>query len=157
MRLFLLTFLFVGSVFASTTAAQTVTQPSANDATAIETTLSAFLYGASVNDPKVHETFWADELTYTSSSGTRFDKATLLQGTANATRIDDADVQAWYSAENIELKAIGDIVLLNFTLVSTNVATKHRDTYLNSGVMVYRDARWQAINWNATREAATSH
>jgi hypothetical protein len=43
--------------------------------------------------------------------------------------------------------------VVNFTLVSNtdNNADYSRETFLNSGVFIQRDGRWQAVNWNATR------
>lgn len=157
MRFFLLSCCLCWSVLSTTALAQSATTVSAADSEAIGLALREFLYGASVNDRGAHEAFWADELTYTSSSGSRFGKATLLEGMANATRIDDAAVGAWYTAEDIALTAVGDAVVLNFKLVSTAVASAERETFYNSGVLIFRDDRWQAINWQATRTASTNH
>ena len=118
--------------------------------------VEAFLYGASVNDVQAHDKFWAAELTYTSSSGTRFGKAQLMAGMADAKRIADAEVSTWYSAEAIELKAVGDAVIVNFTLVATDAANDSRETFFNTGVLVENKAGWQALNWNATRTATTN-
>lgn len=116
-------------------------------------TLERFLHGASVNDATIHDEFWAEELTYTSSSGHRFGKAELMQGVHESGPVDEADVDAWYSAEAISVKEVDSTVVLNFTLVATPAEGSDASVqrFLNSGVLVRRDGRWQAINWHATR------
>ena len=56
--------------------------------------LEAFLKGAAANDAAVHDAFWAEELVYTSSSGTRFGKAELMAGVHASGPADPADVEA---------------------------------------------------------------
>ncbi|MGX5914772.1 nuclear transport factor 2 family protein [Aliidiomarina sp. Khilg15.8] len=120
-------------------------------------TLERFLHGASVNDATIHDHFWADDLTYTSSSGHRFGKADLMQGVREGDQIDEAQVDVWYSAAEVSIKPLGDNVILNFTLVATpsegNEAPVQR--FFNSGVLIHQDGRWQALNWHATRAATT--
>lgn len=120
---------------------------------AVISAVEDFLYGASISDVQAHEKFWAPELTYTSSSGTRFGKAQLMSGMTGVEKVADAEVTSWYTAEAIELKSFGPSIIINFTLVATDTATGKRSTYLNTGVMVERDGQWQAVNWNATRTA----
>ena len=112
-------------------------------------TIETFLYGASINDPEAHATFWADGLTYTSSRGTRYDKATLMDGLTGAEANDPEQVNTWYGAQNIEIKPLGEAVIVNFTLTSAT-AGEITDRFYNTGVFIKRDNRWQAINWNAT-------
>lgn len=122
---------------------------------AVTSAVEDFLYGASINDVQAHAAFWAPELTYTSSSGVRFGKTQLMDGMTATTTTPEDEVSAWYTAEDIELKAFGPSIIINFTLVATDVATGKRETFLNTGVMVERQGQWQAVNWNATRSAAT--
>lgn len=112
-------------------------------------TIDTFLYGASINDPQAHAQFWADGLTYTSSRGTRYDKATLMEGLQGVEANDPEQVNTWYGAEDIEIKDLGNAVIVNFTLTSTT-GGKVTDRFYNTGVFVKREGRWQAINWNAT-------
>ncbi|RUO39893.1 nuclear transport factor 2 family protein [Aliidiomarina taiwanensis] len=112
-------------------------------------TIETFLYGASINDPQAHAAFWADGLTYTSSSGKRFGKETLMQGFEGVQPEDPAQTDTWYGAEDIEVKVLNKVVIVNFTLTAaTDGIVIGR--YFNTGVFVHRDGRWQAINWNAT-------
>ncbi|KPD21099.1 nuclear transport factor 2 family protein [Idiomarina abyssalis] len=111
--------------------------------------VKAFLYGASINSPKAHDRFWAEELTYTSSSGNRFGKEHLMSGMKDAKAKDPEKVEVWYEAEDIEVKQFGDTVVFNFTLTAEEEG-KVTKYYYNTGVLIERDGRWQAVNWNAT-------
>lgn len=42
--------------------------------------LNQFLKGASENSIEMHDRFWAEELIYTSSSGQRYGKKTIMDG-----------------------------------------------------------------------------
>lgn len=108
-----------------------------------------FLHGASINDPKAHERFWADELTYTSSSGDRFGKEKLMSGMKDAKAKKPSEVKVWYGAEDIEVKQFGDTVIFNFTLTAEEEG-KVTQYFYNTGVLIERNGRWQAVNWNAT-------
>ncbi|WP_258240925.1 nuclear transport factor 2 family protein [Pseudidiomarina homiensis] len=140
-------------IFAPLASAQEARPISDAEQFAVTSAVEDFLYGASVNDVQAHDVFWAPELTYTSSSGVRFGKSQLMEGMTDTTMIPEDEVTAWYTAEDIELKAFGPSIIINFTLVSTDVATGNRETFLNTGVMVERRGQWQAVNWNATRTA----
>ncbi|MAO68800.1 MULTISPECIES: nuclear transport factor 2 family protein [Idiomarina] len=111
--------------------------------------VKAFLYGASINSPKAHDRFWAEELTYTSSSGNRFGKEHLMSGMKDAKAKDPEEVKVWYGAEDIEVKQFGDTVVFNFTLTAEEEG-KVTKYYYNTGVLIERDGRWKAVNWNAT-------
>lgn len=134
------------------TAALAAEATHSNRADAVAKTVDHFLYGASVNDKIIHGAFWAEALTYTSSSGIRFGREQLMSGMQDAVRLPDDEVDSWYTAENLEVKWAGDAAIVNFTLVAT-AADGSRQEYLNSGVLVERDGRWQAMNWNATHKA----
>ncbi|MCK7459770.1 nuclear transport factor 2 family protein [Idiomarina aminovorans] len=109
-----------------------------------------FLYGASINDPEAHERFWAEDLTYTSSSGNRFGKAYLMSELDGAGPKDPGEVNVWYGAEDIEVKPFGDTVVFNFTLTAEEEG-KVTQYYYNTGVLIERDGLWQAVNWTATK------
>ena len=112
--------------------------------------LHTFLEGAGINDPAIHHAFWADELVYTSSNGTRFGKSELMKGVNETGKLAPQTVTTRYRAEDIDIRLVEQIALLNFTLVAETSENKITGKYLNSGVFVWRDNRWQAINWQAT-------
>ena len=115
--------------------------------------LAAFVEGAAANDAAVHDAFWAEELVYTSSSGTRFGKAELMAGVHASGPADPADVEASYGTRDVIVRLVGELGLLDFTLVAFE-ADGAEQLYLNSGTFVWRDGRWQAVNWQATKAAA---
>ncbi|MGM0481993.1 MAG: nuclear transport factor 2 family protein [Pseudomonadota bacterium] len=112
--------------------------------------VTEFLYGASINDPAAHDKFWADELTYTSSSGNRFGKDHLMSNLSDAEPKKPENIRVWYSAEDIEIKTFGEAVIFNFKLVAEK-KDKVTEYYYNTGVLIERDGRFQAVNWNATQ------
>lgn len=125
----------------------------APDTAGAKAAVDHFLYGASISDASIHNNFWADDLTYTSSRGTRFGKNELMSGMQGSTPIAEDAVTTWFSAEDVELKTYGEMVVINFTLISKNTDGDVVGRHLNTGVLVFRDDRWQAVNWNATTAA----
>jgi hypothetical protein len=121
------------------------------DENVLQERLDWFLAGATANDAEVHEAFWADALVYTSSSGTRFGKAELMQGVRQAEAPDGTS----YRAENVHFQVLGEAVVVTFRLVA-EAPDGERSYYLNTGVLQSGDAGWQAVTWQATREAAAS-
>ncbi|SEA56130.1 nuclear transport factor 2 family protein [Alkalimonas amylolytica] len=125
---------------------------SANDDRAeITALLHQFLAGASRNDAKIHQSFWAEDLVYTSSAGTRFGKDTLMQGVHRTGPIAEADIRLHYGAEDIQIRIYGDVAVLNFTLLGNSDAEQLR--FYNSGTLQRNDTGWQVVSWHATRAA----
>jgi hypothetical protein len=114
--------------------------------------LDDFLSGATVNDAAIHDAFWAEELVYTSSRGTRFGKASLMAGVQESGPVAPEDVDAVYSARDVRIRLIGELALLDFVLVAAE-GDGSAALYLNSGVFVWRGGRWQAVSWQATTAA----
>ena len=120
----------------------------------LKPTLDTFMEGASRNDATIHEQFWHDDLTYTSSNGTRFGKQQLMQGVISAgPTAQTDDYWSWYTAEDLTYTAVDALVVINFVLVAhteSNAGYGHEE-YFNSGVLVWHEGRWQALNWQATQ------
>jgi hypothetical protein len=96
---------------------------------------------------EMHDRFWADDLTYTSSSGTRFGKAFIMAGfEKNA----ESESSPKYHAEDMEIKLFDDIAIVAFKLIS-NSNDGGQKSYLNSGTFQKRAGQWKAVNWQATR------
>jgi len=120
----------------------------------IASLLNEFL--AKVDDPAMHDRFWADNLIYASAAGVVKTKAGILEsmraGDAPGTRERKPDEpKATFSAEDVKVRALAtDVAVLNFRLVQhVGDKTNH---FRNSGTFVRRDGRWQAVSWQATRE-----
>lgn len=112
--------------------------------------LDAFLDGASRNDPAAHERFWADDLVYTSSAGTRTNKAEILAGLRS--EAPDEGPPTRYSAEDVRIRQYGDTAVVAFRLVGrTEGDAPEVSHYLNTGTFVRRDGEWRVVAWQATR------
>lgn len=101
---------------------------------------------------EAHEQFWAEDLVYTSSNGTRFGKADILQGFAGSeTTDDDSDsLPIVYSGEDVNVQVFGTTAVVTFRLVGTPKDGSEPLEYFNSGTFLKRQGRWQAVNWQAT-------
>ena len=128
-------------------------QPAAADSAEAELTdlLRDFL--ANVDTRAAHDRLWAPDLIYTSSSGLRFGKATVLE---SYDEDEPAAATVRYSAEDIRVQRYGDAAIVAFRLVAEPVDDASGETvrqFLNTGTFVKRDGRWQAVAWQATRAA----
>ena len=113
--------------------------------------LTEFLDGATRNDAAIHDKYWADELIYTSSGGTRFGKAELMQGVTSRGMLKPDEIDTVYSSEDVRIMQYGNTAVVAFVLVAKSDTETKR--YLNSGTFVKRDGKWQAVNWQATVKA----
>jgi hypothetical protein len=109
-----------------------------------------------VDDPAMHDRFWADDLVYVSAKGVVRTKAQILQsmraGDTPGTREKKPDEpKTTFSAEEVKVRSLApDVAVLNFRLVQhAGAATNH---FRNSGTFVRRGGKWQAVSWQATRE-----
>ena len=118
----------------------------------VEARLNWFLSG--VNDVEVHDQFWANDLIYTSSSGTRFGKSNIVDGMRNSAAPEEEN-SAWYGAENVTVRSLGEAVVLTFelTLYESAESTEPTQRYFNTGVLIKQDGSWRATDWQATKAA----
>ena len=123
----------------------------ADDKAELTALLSEFLDGATRNDAAIHNKYWADELIYTSSGGTRFGKAELMQGVTSRGMLKADDIDTVYSSEDVRIMQYGDTAVVAFVLVGRS--GKDTKRYLNSGTFVRKNGQWQAVNWQATVKA----
>jgi hypothetical protein len=107
-----------------------------------------------VDDPAMHERFWADDLIYVSAAGEVKSKAGILasmhKGDTPAAKKPE-EPQATFRAEEVKVRQLSaGVVVLNFRLVLTmgDKLTHFR----NSGTFVRRKGKWQAVSWQATKE-----
>ncbi len=128
---------------------------SASDADDLTTMLNDFLAGASVGNISAHESFWSDELVYTSSNGTRTNKANIIDGMRQAAAADDSvdsGPSTVYTAEEIEVDVYGTTAIVAFKLVGTPPGTSEDAVayYFNTGTFLKRDGAWEVVAWQAT-------
>src|SRR5438105_295654 len=120
----------------------------------ITSLLNEFL--AKVDDPAMHERFWADDLVYVSAAGVVRSKGEILKsmraGATPGTRDRKADEpKTTFSAEEVRVRPLGaDVAVLNFRLVQH--AGEKTNHFRNSGTFAKRNGKWQVVSWQATRE-----
>mgnify|MGYP003629774984 CR=1 FL=1 len=110
--------------------------------------LHNFMEGASNNDREIHDAFWAEDLIYTSSNGTRFGKAEIMAGFETETEV-PATPKTIYTAEDIQIKVYDDMAVVAFKMKGTT--GEEMQYYLNSGTFLKRNGRWEVVNWQATK------
>lgn len=125
----------------------------ADDIADLQIMLDHFLAGASYGKADVHDAFWHPDLIYTSSNGTRTDKASILDNVRNSPPIGDDGPSVIYTAEDVQIKIYGDTAIVAFKLVGTPQNTPDGDVayYLNTGTFLRADDGWSVIAWQATR------
>lgn len=125
----------------------------APDAAELTKLLRDFLAGASVNDIAAHDRFWADDLIYTGSAGTRKGKPDIMREVRMEGPPKRDNESAVYTAEDIRIQQYGDAAIVAFRLVSTSTqkdGAKKITNYLNSGTFLKRNGQWRVVNWQAT-------
>jgi len=121
----------------------------ANDADDLTRMLHEFL--AAADTEAAHQHFWADDLVYTSSSGTRTTKAEIMAGFSDSADEGESESGPVYSAEEVQLKMYGTTAVIAFTLVATPPDDSAVLYYFNTGTFLKRDGIWQVVAWQATR------
>ena len=106
-----------------------------------------------VTEAETHDRFWADDLIYTSSSGTRTNKADIMAGFDDADAGEGGEPGPVFSAEDVQIQVYGDTAVVAFKLVATPPAGSEElgvQNYLNTGTFLKRDAEWRVVAWQAT-------
>lgn len=125
----------------------------APDAVELTRLLNEFLAGAGRNDAAVHDRFWADDLIYTRSAGTRTNKADLMKGVRSAPAAKPDDPTTVYTAEDVRIQQYGSAAVVAFKLVGNTTrpdGTKSVSNHLNTGTFIKRNGKWQVVAWQAT-------
>ena len=123
----------------------------ASDREDIERLLHEFL--ASSHQRAAHLVFWADDLVYTSSNGTRFGRAEIVSGFDEAPESTQTPAVV-YSGDQVDIRLYGDTAIVAFRLIGTPAdaaddASQNR--YYNTGTLLKRDGAWQVVAWQATK------
>ncbi|MEO0575762.1 MAG: nuclear transport factor 2 family protein [Pseudomonadota bacterium] len=121
--------------------------------------LTTFLHGASYGKRQAHDRFWHDDLIYTSSNGTRTDKAQILSGISEDPSTPAEEPPTLFSADDIQVVMLSkSAAVIAFKLVAApNDAAKTpspaTNYYFNTGTFVKERGEWRAIAWQATTKA----
>ena len=110
--------------------------------------LRDFLGAVARADKKVFESFFADDVIYTGSTGMTMGKAEIMKGLEG--RADD--LKATYRAENITVHPYTDMAVVNFRMVMHDENGGKRKTayFRNTGTFLKRNGKWQVVAWHAT-------
>lgn len=111
--------------------------------------LHEFMDGASRNDREVHDNFWADDLIYTSSAGTRFGKEQIMSGFDESQPASNQTPTTVFTAEDIIVQQYDGMAVVAFKMKGTTGS--EAQFYLNSGTFVKRNGEWEVVNWQATK------
>lgn len=123
----------------------------ASDADDLKDMLNAFLAG--VTKAETHDRFWADDLVYTSSRGTRTNKEEIMSGFTSGGEEQGTEPGPVFSAEDVQIQVYGDAAIVAFRLVATPPAGAEEmgiQHYLNTGTFIKRNGTWKAVAWQAT-------
>lgn len=113
--------------------------------------LNEFLEGASYNDPEIHDRFWADDLIYTGSAGSRTTKAEIMSGMTEPANYDE-EPGVMYHGEEVQINLYGNTAVVAFKLVAADQSSPdQRMEFYNTGTFIKRSGEWKAVAWQATR------
>ena len=124
----------------------------ASDTDDLKQMLDNFLAG--VTKAETHDRFWAEDLIYTSSSGTRTTKADIMSGfnAANNSPNEDAAGPV-FTAEDVQIQVYGDAAVVAFRLLATPPVGAEElgvQNYFNTGTFLRRGGEWRVVAWQAT-------
>lgn len=119
----------------------------ADDISTLSTLLDEFLAGQTKAH---HQRFWADDLVYTSSSGTRFGKEQIIASYDDENVRQDPTGGVAYSGVDKDIRIYGNIAVVAFKLVAAD-DDEILQTYFNTGTFIKRDGEWRAVAWQATK------
>ena len=119
----------------------------ADDRSDLQDLLNAFLDG--VTEAATHDRFWADDLIYTSSRGTRTTKADIMAGFVGTDGSSNASGPE-YSAQDVQIQVYGETAIVAFRLVASPEGESAQQEYLNTGTFLKRNDEWRAVAWQAT-------
>lgn len=120
----------------------------AGDVEDLSAMLNDFL--ANAGEISAHERFWAEDLVYTSSRGTRTNKAEIL-ATFDEPEEKSRRADPKYWGEDIDIRLYGDTAVIAFRLVGQLPDTEELQYYFNTGTFLKRDGVWQVVAWQATK------
>ena len=129
-----------------------VAQSSAAMVSDDEGELTAMLHEflGSSDQREAHVKFWADDLVYTSSNGTRFGKADVLAGFDETDEEEDDGPALAYTGKDVKVQLFGTTAIVTFQLVGTPDDDSEVKNYFNTGTFLKRGGEWQAVAWQAT-------
>jgi hypothetical protein len=93
---------------------------------------------------------WTDEMVYTSSDGSRTNKAEILAGFEAGTEKETLSTVD-YRGEDVAVRLYGATAVVTFRLVGTPKDGSPERHYFNTGTFAKRNGQWIAVAWQATK------
>lgn len=129
----------------------------AEDSAALQALLDEFL--ANADKGWAHERFWAEDLVYTSSDGSRRGKPEIMAGYQDtdpqpAPEGDETPAAGpTYSGDQVDIRVYDDAAVVAFRLViQPPEASGESTSYnFNTGTFLKREGEWRAVAWQSTR------
>ena len=119
-----------------------------DDEEVIRELVQTFLAGS--DKVEQHRRFWAKELVYTSSDGSRTNRERILEGFATGTEKPSLSTTS-YRGEELNIQLYGTTAVVTFRLVGTPSDGSAELHYYNTGTLLKREGEWRAVAWQATR------
>jgi ketosteroid isomerase-like protein len=126
--------------------------PQSSTARELTSILQQFMHDAAHGTIAGFDSFFADDVLYTRSTGAVVTKADIMKSLRASGPL--LEVTTTFTAEDITIHEYGDTAVVAFRLVRHD---EHSDgkpptltNYRNTGTFLRRNARWQAISWQAT-------
>lgn len=156
--------LAIGAPAAADAKTSSADAPAASELTQL---LHHFLQAASTNDAATFDSFFADDVIYTRSSGVTISKADIMRGLrgqgSEASRPAQRAGQT-YDADQITVHQHGDMAVVAFRLIakpasdgSSSAQSSGQSNesqpqyYRNTGTFLKQNGRWQAVAWQSTK------
>lgn len=105
---------------------------------------------AHAGEISAHERFWAEDLVYTSSRGTRTNKAEIL-ATFDEPENESRRSDPKYWGEDVDIRVYGDTAVVAFRLVGKLPDEEELQNYFNTGTFLRNDGVWKVVAWQATK------
>jgi ketosteroid isomerase-like protein len=136
------------------------TTPQSGTAAQLTAMLNQFLHDASVNNADGFDTFFADDVIYTRSTGGVTNKADIMRSMRTVRPAAQSQSNAAvYSAEDVTVHDYGDTAVVAFRLVSRAThadGATDQSSYRNTGVFLRRNGKWQVVAWQSTKIPAAA-
>ena len=136
------------SAIANAHAAGAITAEDQTSVNQVEQLVREFLSEVPKNDPKVFQEFFADDVIYTRAAGVTVTKADILKNIGVRAANEPG---ATYEGDDFTVHPYGNMAVVNFRLIQHNGA--ETNYFRNTGTFVKRNGKWQAVAWQATKEA----
>ncbi|MGB6483897.1 MAG: nuclear transport factor 2 family protein [Candidatus Acidiferrales bacterium] len=120
--------------------------------------LNQFMRDASSNNAAGFDRFFADDVIYTGSNSMVHTKTEIMRSLNAPKGATATKNKETYSADHVVVHDFGNVAIVAFQLVAR---TEHPDgkieisNYRNTGTFLWRNGRWQAVAWQATKIPAT--